>query len=217
MQADGPGTSECLPMQVCTHFLRGTCRFGTQCRFQHVAASSTTAGSAAAAAAAVVHTTMQQRTSQNQLGQQQQPPQQQQYSQRRQPHGGPPHGRYGGHSQHSAVWGQAGGGGGQGARTPDGRGAGGGRRSADEAALTDRVIVDAPAEQLPGSCGEAAVPFGPRFRMMSYNILADEYATQYAHDLYRGTPHFCLEWRYRLPRLVQEVATWRPSVVCFQV
>ncbi|KAG1676634.1 hypothetical protein FOA52_008763 [Chlamydomonas sp. UWO 241] len=64
--------------------------------------------------------------------------------------------------------------------------------------------------------GASASPLGNGFRIMSYNILADTYAFEHAANLYRSTPHFCLAWAYRLPRLVHEVSVWKPAVICLQ-
>lgn len=51
---------------------------------------------------------------------------------------------------------------------------------------------------------------------MSYNILADHYAHEYARDLYSAVPMAALEWRARVALIAREVAHFEPDIVCFQ-
>lgn len=53
-------------------------------------------------------------------------------------------------------------------------------------------------------------------RVMSYNILADQYAHDHAKDLYSAVPLGALNWGSRAALISKEVAHWSPDVVCFQ-
>ena len=53
-------------------------------------------------------------------------------------------------------------------------------------------------------------------RIMTYNILADQYAQEHAEDLYSSVPWEALEWSSRAAMIAKEVAHWNPDVVCFQ-
>ncbi|XP_061853794.1 protein angel homolog 1 isoform X3 [Colius striatus] len=53
------------------------------------------------------------------------------------------------------------------------------------------------------------------FRVMSYNILAQDLVEQ-GHDLYLHCHPDILNWNYRLPNLLQEIQHWNPDVLCLQ-
>ncbi|NXX77958.1 ANGE1 protein, partial [Urocolius indicus] len=53
------------------------------------------------------------------------------------------------------------------------------------------------------------------FRVMSYNILAQDLVEQ-GHDLYLHCHPDILNWNYRLPNLLQEIQHWDPDVLCLQ-
>ncbi|KAL4425811.1 hypothetical protein ABPG75_009827 [Micractinium tetrahymenae] len=60
----------------------------------------------------------------------------------------------------------------------------------------------------------AATPW--RFRVLSYNILADHLAHEHAAELYSSAPHFSLRWSYRSGLILREILHHRPDVVCLQ-
>ncbi|XP_068021660.1 protein angel homolog 1 isoform X2 [Melanerpes formicivorus] len=53
------------------------------------------------------------------------------------------------------------------------------------------------------------------FRVMSYNILAQDLVEQ-GLDLYLHCHQDILNWNYRLPNLLQEIQHWDPDVLCLQ-
>ncbi|EOB05505.1 Protein angel-like protein 1, partial [Anas platyrhynchos] len=53
------------------------------------------------------------------------------------------------------------------------------------------------------------------FRVMSYNILAQDLVEQ-GHDLYIHCHPDILNWDYRLPNILQEIQHWDPDVLCLQ-
>ncbi|NXB98479.1 ANGE1 protein, partial [Orthonyx spaldingii] len=53
------------------------------------------------------------------------------------------------------------------------------------------------------------------FRVMSYNILAQDLVEQ-GLDLYEHCHPDILNWNYRLPNLLQEIQHWDPDVLCLQ-
>uniref|UniRef100_A0A8C8R5T5 Protein angel homolog 1 n=1 Tax=Pelusios castaneus TaxID=367368 RepID=A0A8C8R5T5_9SAUR len=53
------------------------------------------------------------------------------------------------------------------------------------------------------------------FRVMSYNILAQDLVEQ-GPDLYLHCQPHILDWNYRLPNLLQEIQHWDPDVLCLQ-
>ncbi|NXK88030.1 ANGE1 protein, partial [Formicarius rufipectus] len=53
------------------------------------------------------------------------------------------------------------------------------------------------------------------FRVMSYNILAQDLVEQ-GFDLYVHCHPDILNWNYRLPNLLQEIQHWDPDVLCLQ-
>ncbi|KAM9013597.1 protein angel homolog 1 isoform 1-T1 [Ara ararauna] len=53
------------------------------------------------------------------------------------------------------------------------------------------------------------------FRVMSYNILAQDLVEQ-SLDLYLHCHPNILNWNYRLPNLLQEIQHWDPDVLCLQ-
>ena len=55
-----------------------------------------------------------------------------------------------------------------------------------------------------------------KLRIMTYNILADQYAQEHSQDLYSSVPCAAIEWGSRAVLIAKEVAHWSPDVVCFQ-
>ncbi|XP_033917765.1 protein angel homolog 1 isoform X2 [Melopsittacus undulatus] len=53
------------------------------------------------------------------------------------------------------------------------------------------------------------------FRVMSYNILAQDLVEQ-SLDLYQHCHPDILNWNYRLPNILQEIQHWDPDVLCLQ-
>lgn len=51
------------------------------------------------------------------------------------------------------------------------------------------------------------------FTVVSYNILADAYATS---DTYSYCPSWALSWPYRRQNLLREIVTYRADIVCLQ-
>ncbi len=41
-------------------------------------------------------------------------------------------------------------------------------------------------------------------------------AHEHAHELYRCSPRWCLDWRFRKTRLLAEIAHWQPDIGCLQ-
>lgn len=56
-----------------------------------------------------------------------------------------------------------------------------------------------------------------RFTCLTYNILSDQYADQYAHWLYKDVPGSCIPWEHRRPLLLAELLHWAPDIMCLQV
>ncbi|XP_047058287.1 carbon catabolite repressor protein 4 homolog 6-like isoform X2 [Lolium rigidum] len=54
-----------------------------------------------------------------------------------------------------------------------------------------------------------------RFKVMSYNILAD-YLAQDHHDLYEGIPPCFMDWNWRKNKIGLEIRWWLPDILCFQ-
>jgi len=67
----------------------------------------------------------------------------------------------------------------------------------------------------PDTSGSGATAFDP-FRVMSYNILAQELAQDHAGDLYPQAPAWCLQWEHRISLILHDIAGWSPDVVCLQ-
>eukprot|EP00798_Chlamydomonas_sp_ICE-L_P020510 gene20510-27300_t len=55
-----------------------------------------------------------------------------------------------------------------------------------------------------------------QFSVMTYNILADNYAHHFSQWLYRDVPKFALGWQYRKEQLVKEIVHWSPDIVLMQ-
>ena len=55
-----------------------------------------------------------------------------------------------------------------------------------------------------------------RFKVLSYNILAD-YLAQEHQFLYERIPSFILDWNWRKDKLVFEFGLWSPDILCLQV
>lgn len=55
-----------------------------------------------------------------------------------------------------------------------------------------------------------------RFKVLTYNLLSDQYAMQFGAWLYKDVPAHCLPWEFRCPLLIAEIKHWDPDVVCLQ-
>ncbi|CAM0881672.1 unnamed protein product [Alopecurus aequalis] len=54
-----------------------------------------------------------------------------------------------------------------------------------------------------------------RFKVLSYNILAD-YLAQEHQDLYENIPSRFMDWSWRKNKIGLEIDWWRPDILCFQ-
>uniref|UniRef100_A0ACD5VLP1 Uncharacterized protein n=1 Tax=Avena sativa TaxID=4498 RepID=A0ACD5VLP1_AVESA len=54
-----------------------------------------------------------------------------------------------------------------------------------------------------------------RFKVLSYNILAD-YLAQDHQDLYEGIPSCFMDWNWRKNKIALEIGWWHPDILCFQ-
>jgi len=61
--------------------------------------------------------------------------------------------------------------------------------------------------------GSSATANGPRFRVVTYNVLAEIYATQ---QQYPYCDLWALSWDYRFQNILREVIDASPEVICFQ-
>ncbi|GMH37741.1 hypothetical protein BSKO_05614 [Bryopsis sp. KO-2023] len=57
---------------------------------------------------------------------------------------------------------------------------------------------------------------GRTFKMMSYNILADELALKHARELYPHVPRWCLEWNRRWQMILEDIKEQSPDILCLQ-
>lgn len=55
-----------------------------------------------------------------------------------------------------------------------------------------------------------------RFKVLSYNILADYLAKEHQF-LYERIPSFMLDWNWRKDKLVFEFGLWSADILCLQV
>ncbi|KAK8959996.1 hypothetical protein KSP40_PGU000141 [Platanthera guangdongensis] len=56
-----------------------------------------------------------------------------------------------------------------------------------------------------------------RFKVLSYNILADYLALDHQSNLYFHIPNHILAWEWRKKRLFIEFGLWSPDIMCLQV
>jgi len=62
------------------------------------------------------------------------------------------------------------------------------------------------------SCGVVAGSVS----IMSYNVLANEYAQTHVNELYSTVPKACLRWHTRATLIAKEIQHWSPDIVCLQ-
>ena len=55
-----------------------------------------------------------------------------------------------------------------------------------------------------------------KFKVLTYNLLSDQYAMQFGAWLYKDVPAQCLPWETRCPLLIADIKHWEPDVVCLQ-
>ena len=84
--------------------------------------------------------------------------------------------------------------------------------------LPDTKGASIPNEPIASHESAASWTAHPDFRVMTYNILADQYAsTDRAKDvLFAHCPNECLESQYRRPLVFKEILDYKPDVVCLQ-
>lgn len=56
-------------------------------------------------------------------------------------------------------------------------------------------------------------PSDGRFRVFTYNILAENYATQERHPY---VPYWALEWDYRKQRILKQLISYKADIICLQ-
>ncbi|KAK7293642.1 hypothetical protein RJT34_16514 [Clitoria ternatea] len=59
-------------------------------------------------------------------------------------------------------------------------------------------------------------PHTERFKVLSYNILADYLALGHRHKLYFHIPQHMLDWQWRKRRLIFELGLWSADIMCLQ-
>jgi CCR4-NOT transcription complex subunit 6 len=60
---------------------------------------------------------------------------------------------------------------------------------------------------------ERRIPAPGTFTLLSYNVLADLYATS---DKFSYCPHWALSWAYRKQNLLREIVSYRADILCLQ-
>jgi CCR4-NOT transcription complex subunit 6 len=82
---------------------------------------------------------------------------------------------------------------------------------------TDVVLGRAPQpvsrKIVSASNSNKAASNGPRFRIVTYNVLAELYATQ---QQYPYTDFWALSWDYRFQNIMREISDASPDVICLQ-
>jgi CCR4-NOT transcription complex subunit 6 len=80
------------------------------------------------------------------------------------------------------------------------------------------VVLGRPSEPIPRSfvtakSAGAVASAGPRFRVATYNVLAEIYATQ---QQYPYCDFWALSWDYRFNNIMREIVSVSPDVICLQ-
>lgn len=94
-------------------------------------------------------------------------------------------------------------------------------RTGDELLDSQKAVVTKPVRRVPEPRRRRMVPIAPpapradrsRFTVLTYNILAELYATAEAHP---ATQSFALKWQYRRQVILKELAQYGADVVCLQ-
>lgn len=60
---------------------------------------------------------------------------------------------------------------------------------------------------------EENVKRGPKFTVMTYNVLADKWASS---DKHKACPNDALKWEYRREKLVSEIISYNADIICLQ-
>ncbi|KAK7320702.1 hypothetical protein VNO77_30417 [Canavalia gladiata] len=55
-----------------------------------------------------------------------------------------------------------------------------------------------------------------RFKVLSYNILADYLALDHRNKLYRHIPLYMLDWQWRKSKIIFELGLWSADIMCLQ-
>ncbi|CAL5206358.1 unnamed protein product [Lathyrus oleraceus] len=61
-----------------------------------------------------------------------------------------------------------------------------------------------------------APPHCERFKVLSYNILADYLAMDHWRKLYYHIPSYMLDWKWRKSKIISELGLWSADIMCFQ-
>lgn len=56
-----------------------------------------------------------------------------------------------------------------------------------------------------------------RFKVLSYNILADYLALDHRSKLYFHIPEYMLDWQWRKRNIIFELGLWSADIMCLQV
>ncbi|XP_058724842.1 carbon catabolite repressor protein 4 homolog 6 isoform X2 [Vicia villosa] len=59
-------------------------------------------------------------------------------------------------------------------------------------------------------------PHCERFKVLSYNILADYLAMDHWKKLYYHVPPYMLNWQWRKSKIISELGLWSADIMCFQ-
>ncbi|KAL3534139.1 hypothetical protein ACH5RR_002600 [Cinchona calisaya] len=79
---------------------------------------------------------------------------------------------------------------------------------------TPRQLISISGVDMPGHLDvDGRLSSAGTFTVLSYNILADSYAT---NDLYSYCPSWALSWTYRRQNLLREIVGYRADIVCLQ-
>lgn len=76
-----------------------------------------------------------------------------------------------------------------------------------------RLISVNPMDGMSAIEVEGRVPAPGTFTLLSYNVLADLYATC---DMYSYCPPWALSWAYRKQNLLREIVSYRADILCLQ-
>ena len=78
---------------------------------------------------------------------------------------------------------------------------------------TPRRMVPVSGVDIMGHFDSDRIPSAGNFTVLSYNILADAYASS---DSYSYCPSWALSWSYRRQNLLREIVTYRADIICLQ-
>lgn len=67
--------------------------------------------------------------------------------------------------------------------------------------------------KLNNNMNDGSLTAGPSFTVVTYNVLADRYATS---QKFPNCPSYALGWEYRRPNLLKEILQCQPDIICLQ-